>query len=46
MAPLTDSFIGDLLARRVVKGFDLLIPGFEDLDESQEAQVIAGLQYV
>jgi hypothetical protein len=46
MAPLTDSFIDDLLARRVVKGFELLIPGFEELDASQEAQVIAKLQYV
>ncbi len=46
MAPLTDSFIDGLLAGRVVKGRMITIPGLENLSESQEAQVIARLQYV
>jgi hypothetical protein len=46
MASSADSFIDDLLTRRIVKGQMITIPGFADLNESQQAQIIARLQYV
>ncbi|MCJ1386249.1 hypothetical protein MMC17_009375 [Xylographa soralifera] len=44
MPSSTDSFVEHLLARRIVNGRIITIPGFPNLNESQQAQVIARLQ--
>ena len=46
MASSSDSFIDDLLARRTVTGRTVTVPGFENLNEFQQTQVIARLRYV
>ncbi|MCJ1392908.1 hypothetical protein MMC18_005780 [Xylographa bjoerkii] len=44
MTSSSDSSIEDILAQRIVNGQRITIPGFEDLNESQQPQIIARRQ--
>lgn len=44
MTPSYDSFIDDLLAHRTITGRTVKVPGFENLNEFQQARIIARLR--